>query len=172
MRSHAKGFEDLRDVLRWGGRQYPVTQVEHERTSAENIDNSSNLIDHPGPTHLQQDRIEIPLNRGQRLNLARHPLDGHSRINAHGRDTGSFDVAHQGWSDASGKSNDRNTGMAAAQLFNDAPRRRDTPSFEIGGREHTGPSVEKLNRFRSSTNLSRKVFDRRLDEDLEQAVDE
>ena len=74
-------------MTRWRFLDHAVSQIEHVTASSKGMNNGSGPFGHPFPTGKQNLRIEVALNRTDRLKILHHP-QRNVLINLEGIDTG------------------------------------------------------------------------------------
>ena len=69
---------------------------------------------------------------------------------------------------AARKGDDRRVRRLGPDLGRERRHRRDAPAIEFGRRQHAGPGIEDLHRFRARRQLTDQVFGRGVDEPVDQ----
>src|SRR5688572_23083741 len=130
-------------MLRRRFRHDPVSEVEDEWPATER---STDLLDRFGQrdtTDDEQQRIEVPLYGLLLLKLIRRSKR-HRRVEAERIDAGLARIVAVEQPRKAWKADDRQAGMAALQLRDDAFRRLDHPASECLLRQNAGPGIEEL----------------------------
>ena len=73
---------------------------------------------------------------------------------------------------AARKSDDRRVRRLGSDLGRQRRHRRDAPAVEFGRRQHAGPGIENLHRFRAGRRLTDEILGRGVDETVDQGREE
>ena len=149
--------------------QDAVAEIENMRAALKAAQHALDLLVEAPSARDQRQRIKIALERD--------PLgqsgDGGSGISggveANPIDSSEASELGKLCACAARKGDQRRVRRLGPNLGRNRRDRRDAPAFEFGRRQHASPRIEDLRRVRAGRELTAQIFNRRVDEPIDQA---
>ena len=155
-------------MLRRGGLDHAVAQVEDERLAGQRLQNLRRGVAQGLATGGEHDRVQVALHRQSGLQIPGRPSHRDGGVEPDRIHPTARHVSLIGEARTARETDDRNRGVPGLDPIHDAPRRFDHPAAEFARRQDARPTVEKLHHLGPGLDLGAEIIGGHLDQQIHQ----